>query len=912
MSCFPQFVTDPDRQPSDAASPATPASGSAGARLRPPSIEEMNAALPQFDFVELIGAGGMGAVYKARQPKLNRFVAIKMLPPRSGDDLPGFSERFEREAQSMARLNHPHIVSVYDFGETAFGQSYFVMEYVEGADLERLIAGGQLTLDHFYGWIPQICEAIQYAHDRGIVHRDIKPANVLIDLEGRVKIADFGLAKLTGADKPETELTQENLSMGTPDYASPEQIDGGGQVDWRSDIYSLGVLMYQMLTGRLPRGAFPLPSEKEPGLDPRLDEVVMRAMQSDPANRFQQASEISDRLTKIRTTPIPAPKAAPKVAPGKPGRPHPHPHPHPHPRPNRSGALPWVVGIMGVSLLAGIALAVVRHRSEGNSSGQTQGTKIASVTEKPATPQKATKPKPAPERAEAPPRDFTRRPEGKDGNAKPPMEAFHDKLGTRAPFSERLEKMRRKQANLTVLSKDGAAVDSELADLPKSLMPVVDFAVGQSPSQAAKASPPFAIALQFDGRIRIWGDKTGALEPIPSAAMGATTAIAAGARHALALRRDGTVVAWGDNGAGQCDVPGDLAEVTAIAAGADFSLALKADGTVAGWGASPGKDVPAGLANVKAITCGFGHALALKADGDVAAWGVNRMGQTDVPEITNAIGIAATYGNSFALLKDGGVRGWGASGPDVAPPGKEIEEIYGMGEALIARDREGRLILHLPGAQKPIAAPGLLRQLPREMKVVVSERLIFAYPPAELREPSATPEPEPEPEPAPMPPAPAPSPQPPTLTEAGQQIEDLKDKFHQAYLEQVSKPYEESLRQLNAFYLNHLEERQTAAAAASKLEEAVAWRGEAERVRDGEPLPVADDPSLPAALIELRHTYREKAGQYEATRKTAEAGLLTKYIDALQAMQDRFTQEQKLDAALEVKAFREEQVQKGE
>ena len=184
-----------------------------GAPFQPPTIEEMNAALPQYQFVELIGVGGMGAVYKALQPKLNRHVAIKILPPIPDDEL-GFTERFEREAQSMAQLSHPHIVSVFDFGETADDQLYFVMEFIEGADLHHLITEGDLTLDHFYGWIPQVCDAIQYAHDHGIVHRDIKPANILINKEGRVKIADFGLAKLVDADQPLTEESGTAMLQG--------------------------------------------------------------------------------------------------------------------------------------------------------------------------------------------------------------------------------------------------------------------------------------------------------------------------------------------------------------------------------------------------------------------------------------------------------------------------------------------------------------------------------------------------------------------------------------------------------------------------------------------------------------------------------------------------------------------------
>ncbi len=288
----------------------------------PRTVEELNERLPQYEFIELIAVGGMGAVYKARQPKLDRFVAIKLLP-RMPDDQYGFGERFEHEAKAMAKLSHPHIVPIFDFGETEGGQAYFVMEFIEGADLHQLIHGGQLTIAHFFGWIPQICSAIHYAHTLDIVHRDIKPANILVTREGNVKMADFGLAKLTGAkpawdpDSPdlEPEPNHDLISMGTPGYAAPEQFNKGTQVDARADIYALGVVMYQILTGKMPVGAFPMPSEINPHIDIRLDEVVMRAMQENADDRFQTITEISERLTVIHATEHSLPDENPKNAP---------------------------------------------------------------------------------------------------------------------------------------------------------------------------------------------------------------------------------------------------------------------------------------------------------------------------------------------------------------------------------------------------------------------------------------------------------------------------------------------------------------------------------------------------------------------------------------------------------------------
>ena len=176
-----------------------PTSGTPPGRFVPPEPAELAKQFPQLEILELLGQGGMGAVYKARQKQLDRLVALKILPPEVGQD-PAFAERFTREARSMAMLNHPRIVSVYDFGQTEQGLYYFIMEFVNGTDLRQVIQTGELSPSEALAIVPQICEALQYAHEEGIVHRDIKPENILMDKKGRVKIADFGLAKLL--DRP--------------------------------------------------------------------------------------------------------------------------------------------------------------------------------------------------------------------------------------------------------------------------------------------------------------------------------------------------------------------------------------------------------------------------------------------------------------------------------------------------------------------------------------------------------------------------------------------------------------------------------------------------------------------------------------------------------------------------------------
>ncbi len=288
------------------------ATGGASPRMDPPSLAEVIRLFPQLEILGLLGAGGMGAVYRARQPALDRQVALKLLPA-SAEGGPRFAERFNREARALARLNHPNIVAVHEFGQVE-GRHYFLMEFVDGANLRQLERSGRLSPREALQIIPQICDALQYAHDEGVVHRDIKPENVLVDRRGRVKIADFGLAKILDANVETHRLTAEGQVMGTPHYMAPEQFERPLTVDHRADIYSLGVVFYEMLTGDLPLGKFAPPSRKLE-VDVRLDEVVLRALENDPERRYQRASDVKSQVETIAVTPAPAGESAPTPAP---------------------------------------------------------------------------------------------------------------------------------------------------------------------------------------------------------------------------------------------------------------------------------------------------------------------------------------------------------------------------------------------------------------------------------------------------------------------------------------------------------------------------------------------------------------------------------------------------------------------
>jgi predicted Ser/Thr protein kinase len=235
----------------------------------------------------------MGVVFKAHHTRLDRLVALKVLPAEAGRD-PAFAERFSREARALAKLNHPHIIGIYDFGQAA-EQSYFVMEYVDGSNLRQRLKAGRIDPQEALRIAAEVCDALQYAHEAGIVHRDIKPENVLLDKRGRVKIADFGIAKILTGKQTDYTLTGPMQVVGTWHYMAPEQLENPLGLDHRADIYSLGVLLYEMLTGQRPVGRFPMPSQVA-GVDERVDALVLRALEQEPARRFQQAAEMQTAL----------------------------------------------------------------------------------------------------------------------------------------------------------------------------------------------------------------------------------------------------------------------------------------------------------------------------------------------------------------------------------------------------------------------------------------------------------------------------------------------------------------------------------------------------------------------------------------------------------------------------------------
>jgi serine/threonine protein kinase len=284
-----------------------------------PSLEEIAAAFPQWEIVRLIGQGGMGFVYQARQPSLDRTVALKILAPELSRD-PAFAERFAREARTLGKLHHPNIVTVFEHGvsqpSTPDSQPFFylLMEYVDGVNLRQAMRAGRFTPEQALALVPPICDALQAAHAQGVWHRDIKPENILLDSKGAVKIADFGIARIVGDPHRDFTLTMTGGALGSAAYMAPEQHEKPHDVDHRADIYSLGVVIYEMLTGELPLGRFPAPSQRAQ-VNARIDEIVFRTLEKEHELRQQSAAEVKTELQGLNShTPDPSSSMKPATS----------------------------------------------------------------------------------------------------------------------------------------------------------------------------------------------------------------------------------------------------------------------------------------------------------------------------------------------------------------------------------------------------------------------------------------------------------------------------------------------------------------------------------------------------------------------------------------------------------------------
>ncbi|MFO0947437.1 MAG: serine/threonine-protein kinase [Planctomycetota bacterium] len=254
-----------------------------------------------FDDLEvecLLGCGGMGSVYRVRQSTLQRILALKVVCLDQGED-PLVSERFFREAQLLAQVKHPRVVTLYEIRQYD-DYCCLLMELVEGGNLRERLGAEPMPADEALSIAEQICEGLEFAHSQGIVHRDIKPENILIDGNGSVKIADFGLAKLV-VGNDEASLTRTGQIVGSANYVAPEQMEGSREVDHRADLYAFGVLLYEMLVGKRPAIDYAPPSQVRT-IDRRFDNLVQKLLRSDPDARYSSAGEVRKELHAIQTT----------------------------------------------------------------------------------------------------------------------------------------------------------------------------------------------------------------------------------------------------------------------------------------------------------------------------------------------------------------------------------------------------------------------------------------------------------------------------------------------------------------------------------------------------------------------------------------------------------------------------------
>ncbi len=304
---------------------------------------------------EQLGSGGMATVFKAYHASLDRYVAIKVLHPAFKSD-PQFFERFKREARIVANLEHPNIIPVYDFNEH-HGEPYLVMRFVEGDTLKPKMGGEPMPTHEILKLIRPVCHALNYAHDQGVVHRDIKPSNIMVTADGSIFVTDFGLARMVQAG--ESTLSQD-MMVGTPQYISPEQAQGKSNLDGRTDIYSLGVVLYEMITGRVPFNAdtpfatihdhiytpLPLPSTLNPDIDPEVERMLLKALAKEADDRYATSADL---LTAMESVLIPQTTTVSKMKATTPVK-----------RPSKKRRSAWIwAGVIALIFLCCLGLLVI-------------------------------------------------------------------------------------------------------------------------------------------------------------------------------------------------------------------------------------------------------------------------------------------------------------------------------------------------------------------------------------------------------------------------------------------------------------------------------------------------------------------------------------------------------------------------
>ncbi len=862
-------------------------------RWEPPATAELEAMMVGYKVERLIGRGGMGAVYKGIQKSLDRPVAIKILPPGLDRQDASFTERFRNEAKLMARLNHPTIVSVHDFGETADGQLFIVMEFVDGTDISRMVASqGHLTAEHALSVTAHVCDALTVAHAAGIVHRDIKPANVLISRQGQVKVADFGLAKV---DAPgQSGITQTGMAVGTPDFLAPEAMILGSQVDARADLYAVGVMLYQMLTGFLPRGAFKPASVMTPGVDPRFDAIVQKATQMDPVDRYQTATSIRQDLDVILTTPFvrTAPAKRESAAETKSAALQRQPalkvstQPWTAPPPAREESKKGRAGAAAALLLVPVVLGgiawlvfgpVGRHAGETGaetavadgpdavvsppSSNTTGGKKTSLPGVQPATtvraaiPASATSVAVAAWLAEARKVGGTVHFFGSGPNGA-------TETGAVEQFGDVVELAVRKEGWL-VRRKDGETYGvgwgAASAMQPTGAAPFGPFNIRRVTHGAVSS-----MLLTTDGSFRnVWG---GGSQHRPDMAHPDAAAVVNIKDHLMTLGADGEILVAKKWAGEELRPPADFFRGSSVFTGlAGSYIVAQPGGGVRAWRLKDGvvTDFPSQIQDVVEIRAAENHVIFLTSAGRVYV--TDEAGKLLADEVGKvpanlpiAIAVRIGRGTAAAQRMDGVWVAWGES-PELIQQTKQIGPVLDVGYDYEAG--KSNFMAWIVPAKTPKIAAAPVSQATKPTK---------------------------------------------TVDEVSARLAEIAALFQAALDRDVLSAHNGAVADLDTKYLAAVNRELNAASKKGALADAVALREEAQRLKDKGRMPIADLDSVPQTLKKLRGIYRTSLSQLEQTRDANAGPSYDRYDQLLADYQTELTQQQRLDDALVVKAKRDE------
>lgn len=540
----------------------------------------------------------MGAVYRGMQVALEREVAVKILPPDLSDV--GRAERFRTEAMAMARLNHPGIVKVFDSGQTVDGLLFLVLEYIGGSDVQRFITehGGRLKPMDAYAITAHVCDALHYAHERGILHRDIKPANIMLDVDGSVKVADFGLAKIM--QQADGGLTQSGMGMGTVAYMAPETLILGAGVDRRADVYAVGVMLYLMLTGKIPRGIFQPASKLLPELDPRIDSVIAKALQDERDERYATMQELRAALDAMLTSPLPR-KEAPPSAPVPPrangaaraAAPPPEAKPPKSAKPPKK-PFPYALAFFTVAVLAALIwYEVTKQRGHA-----------------PLALPAAVESQPLPPRAVA-------------GAIRFPLLVVSRPV---VPCTLRIWK----QGLNTSEPLNPNPKDFPEMFPPEGLKDVVAIAAGY---RGKAEDGRHVLALRADGSVVAWGKDTRSQCKLPQPVTDAVS-VAAGGGYSAILRATGEALAWGGSYSAAVKAPVAGEKIVQIVSGTTHLLFLTESGRVFISGEDSKLKTQEWKLPKRAVAIGAHqyHVVVCLEDGSLWQWGDHaRPGTTPVP-----------------------------------------------------------------------------------------------------------------------------------------------------------------------------------------------------------------------------------------------------------------------------------------